>query len=66
MEKSIFWRNALIEKIDSSMNMESDSYLLFSDGNCKMLYPSVDCQETLESHGPQHIGKKLRKSSEKQ
>lgn len=47
------------------MNTESDSYLPFSDGNCKMLYPSVDCEETLESHGPQHIGRKLRKSSEK-
>lgn len=46
--------------------MESDSYLLFSDGYFKMLYPSVDCQVTLESHGPQHTGKKLRKFSEKQ
>lgn len=51
--------------MDSSMNMESASYLLSNDGNFKMLYPSVDCQETLESHGPQDIGRKLRISGGK-
>lgn len=37
------------------MKMESD--LLFTDANCNVSL-SGHCQEMLDGHGPQHIGRK--------